>query len=182
VSEPSDPEEAERHRGAIHHYASLLLKLHNGGSLGHPIAVEQHLKQQLDNGIYEWVNPRTKKVDDLKEVYREAKDNLDYLAQVAIDDEIDARRQGQQYLSGATRQIILRAPSVFDACYFQLGQLMLKPPGEVARHLKLCAVRSCGRVFWTDNDHTKFCGRGNHNRKAQHIAQKRAKAKGRPQP
>jgi hypothetical protein len=246
-SGPSDPDEAEKHRGAIHYYSELLLRLHDGGSgLGHAIAVEQHLKQQLDRGIYEWVNPKTKKVVNLKKEYNHAKDNLDHLALVTIDDEIyergqehpylsavteriillqqqlhrgidqyvkpeptsvhdlkqaytavkaevdrlvqvarDARdpcRQGRPYLSGATGQIILQARSVFDACYFQLGQLMLKPADEVARHLKDCAVRSCGRVFWADHGHEKFCGRGNHNRKAQ-WAQKRAKRPRRgPQP
>lgn len=173
VSGPSDPEETERHRGAIHHYASLLLMLSNGGSLGYHIACEQYLKQQLDRGIYACVNQKTKE-------YKGAKADVDYVAQVAIDQVVHARRQGHQYLSGATAQIIMLAPSVFDACYFQLGQLRLKPPGEVARHLKRCAVPSCGRVFWANNDHDKFCGRGNHNSRAQWIAQKRAKAKARP--
>jgi hypothetical protein len=92
VSGPSDPEEAERHRGAIHHYASLLLMLGNGGSLGYHIAREQHLKQQLDRGIYEWVNPETKEPVNLTKEYKGAKDDVDYVAQIAIDDVVHARR------------------------------------------------------------------------------------------
>jgi hypothetical protein len=180
VSGPSDPEEAERHRKAIHRYAFLLLGSCKGGSLRTFMAREQKLKHLLDGGTYELVDPKTKKTVDVKQEYRRTQPKVDHEAQVAIDKLGHARRQGPPYLSGATAQIITLAPSAFEACYFQLGQLTLKPPGEAARHLKLCAVRSCGRVFWAEDGHEKFCGRGNHNRKAQHIAQKRAKA--RPQP
>jgi predicted RNase H-like HicB family nuclease len=180
VSGPSDPEEAERHRRTIHHYASLLPGYGKGGSLRVFVALEQDLKRLLDGGNYEIVDPKTKKTVDVKEAYKGAQAKVDYEANLASDEVVHARRQGHQYLSGATAQIILLAPSVFDACYFQLGQLRLRSPGEVARHLKLCAVQSCGRVFWAEDGHEKFCGRGNHNRGAQWIAQERVKAKARP--
>jgi hypothetical protein len=79
------------------------------------------------------------------------------VAQVSIDDVAHKRKRLDQYLSGATGQTIVLVPSVFDACYLQLGQLRQKPPGETARHLKLCAVPACGRLFWAPRAKNTRC-------------------------
>jgi hypothetical protein len=178
VSGPSDPEETERRRGAIHRYASLLLKPGKGGSsvLEWAMNCEQAVKRQLDRGIYVSVNQKTKKEVDLKKEYKAAKAKVDHVAQVVIDEEVHTRIRLDQYFSGATGQMMIVAKSVFAACYLQLAELRLKPRGEVVRHLKYCTYPACGWVFWAPHGHNNFCEK-HFSRGARHAAKKRSAAK-----
>jgi hypothetical protein len=180
-SGPSDPEDIDRHRGAIHGYAHLLLLLRNGGStvLGWAMNREQHLKQQLDRGIFVYVEPKTKQECDLKEEYKRAKAEVDYVARVAIDEVIEGRIRLRQFPSVAASRMIVRAPSVFDACYLQLGQLMLKPANKAVRHLKYCAEPSCGQLFWAPHGHNAYCEE-DYSRRARWAAKNRTLSRSRP--
>jgi hypothetical protein len=156
-SGPTDPEDTERYRGAIHHYARLVFMVEKGGSsaLAYVIKWEQYLKRLLDRGIFIYVDPKTKQECDLKDKYKRAKSNVDHTARAAIDKIVHERMRLQQFPSFLASQMIVQAQSVFDACYLQLGELMLKPPDKAVRHLTCC--NECGQLFWAPHGHNKFC-------------------------
>jgi hypothetical protein len=179
VPGPSDPEAAEAHRGALHRYAELLLGLFSEGDrclLRESINRECSLKQQLDRGIFIWVHPRRKQEFDLKIEYKEAKRLVDDAARMTIDEVVRQQMHLDRLASSAASKVIIAARSVFDACYLQLEQLMSKPPGEVAWHLKLCAEQSCGNLFWAPHGNKNFCEEHS-SRGARWAATKRHRAK-----
>jgi hypothetical protein len=162
---PSDPEEVERYREAIHRYAVLLLSLRKAPStsifnadriLDAYIPREQQLKQQLARGVFVYVDARRKQRFDLKAEYEEAKATVDAVAKAFVDEIVGRQMQLTLIPSFLASRIIVQARSVFDVCYLQLKELMLKPPDVVLRHLKLCE-EPCGVVFWARHGHTKRC-------------------------
>jgi hypothetical protein len=164
-SAPSDPEEGDRHREAIYHYACLLLMLRKArGSflsaevnLEGSINREQWLKQQLDRGIFVYLDLRTKQTFDLKKEYVSTKTAVNGLAKAFINEVIRQRMRLTVYPSFVASKIIVQAQSVFDVCYSQLGQVTTMSPDESRRYLRLCEVPSCGRLFWAPHGHHKRC-------------------------
>jgi hypothetical protein len=159
-SGPRDPQDVKRHRDAIHRYADLLLRCFTGGDR-HYLRVLIHrehlLKQQLDRGIVFYVDPRNKQEFNLKKEHTEAKASVDGAASCLIDEVMEQQRHVDRLSSVVTSTVAQVARSVFDACYVQLGQRMQQPRGEVARHLKLCAVEGCGHRFWARHGNQDIC-------------------------
>ena len=108
-------------------------------------------------GILVYVEPGTNEKIPLEKKYQNTKAEVDAMVLDFIDEVIRKHLQMDLVPSSAASKILMKARSVFDGCYLQLAQLMMKSPEESTQHLKLCEVPSCGRLFWAPDLHTKYC-------------------------
>jgi hypothetical protein len=147
------PRDVDAHRDAIHRYALSLLGppqtrsrslLASDRMLDHAIRKEYWLKQQKGRPA-------------LGDAYEKTQADVGFLAQTYISEIVNQRCGVKPAFFFQVQRVVLKARSVFDLCYLQLSQLMLKPLDMWVRHLKLCEVPSCGRLFWAPHGHNIYC-------------------------
>jgi hypothetical protein len=152
--EPVDSKGGEAYRHEIHRYATILLGLRQAPSgsffvsdtnLEHAMSQERFLRQQSQKRL------------DLRKTSEETQAKVGFFAKSYTSNIVNQRCRAKQTCFFQVRKMITQAHSVFDVCYLQLSQLMLKPLDMWVRPLKCCEVAACDRIFWAPHGHHKYC-------------------------
>jgi hypothetical protein len=151
---PYHPGDINAYRDAIHRYAMILL--------GPAQARSRSLfasDRMLDHAIRKeyWLRRQSKGRLARGEAYEKTQAEVGYLAQTYISEIVTQRCGVKLAFFFQVQRVLPKAQSVFDLCYLQLSQLMLKPLHTWVRHLRLCEVPPCGRLFWAPHGHNKYC-------------------------
>jgi hypothetical protein len=161
---PRNSRDVNAYRDRIHRYADILLQpsrarprslLDSDNMLDQAIAEERWLRQVIaaeDRHKQEC----TGRIELIKR-YEQTQAKVGFLVETFMSDIVNDRCRPQQKFFFQVQKSVLQAHSVFELCYLQLSQLILKPLDTWVRHLKLCEVPSCGRLFWAPHGHNKRC-------------------------
>jgi uncharacterized protein YeaO (DUF488 family) len=152
--ESPESKDDEGYRHKIHRYATILLGFRQRPS-GSLFASDTNLEHAMSQE--HWLRQQIQRTPHLRKAYEEAQANVGFFAKSYTSDIVNQRCRAKQKYLFEVRKQITQAHSVFDLCYLQLSQLMLKPADMWVRHLRCCEVASCGRIFWAPHGHQKYC-------------------------